>query len=583
MSSRAIEWYDRHGSHLADSYESLDFKTAHGWLLDLLPERRGLILDVGAGTGRDAAGLAAAGYDVVAVEPSASMLREGSSRHANARIRWLDDRLPALDATHRTGLAFDLILLSGVWQHVAPGDRPRAFRKLIRLLSPGGVLAITLRIGAADPERAMHEVSRAEVEALARGHGAFVERCVEAEDRLGRTDVRWIQLALRLPDDGTGALPLLRHVVLQDAKSSTYKLALLRSVARIADGAAGLVREGEAARVSVPLGLVALYWIRLFLPLLSAGLPQSPTNRALGGLGFVNNGFQRLLGCAPNDLRVGTRFDTALGAAVHEALVGASRTIAVMPAHYMTLPNGRPVMEAVTARAGRAPSSWVVDEAYLRRFGELFVPANLWHALSRFDAWIEPAIVAEWVRLMHGYARRQGRTLSEATISQAMHWSAPERVVAEARQRAFLVIESGQPLHCVWSGTRLSKDRLDIDHCFPWASWPCDDLWNLLPSTRSLNQHEKRDLLPSATLLDSARERIQEWWRAGYAIGANSTIADRFFLEARSSLPLINASDDLIAIDDVFDAVAFQRLRLKENQQIPEWNGRKTQSVLLAS
>jgi len=576
MSSRAIAWYDHHGSTLVDTYESLDFKSAHGWLLDLLPERPGLVLDVGAGSGRDAAGLAAIGHEVVAVEPSSSMLREGSMRHEDARIRWLDDRLPALDATHRTGLTFDLILLSGVWQHVAPGDRPRAFRKLVRLLNPGGVLAITLRMGAVAPEREMHPVSRDEIEALARGHGAFVERCVESKDRLGRADVRWIHVAVRLPDDATGALPLLRHVVLQDAKSSTYKLALLRSVARIADGAAGLVRESDADRVSVPLGLVALYWIRLFLPLLSADLPQSPTNRGLAGLGFVNEGFQKLLGCAPNDLRVGTRYDIAPGAAVHMALVGASRTIALMPAHYMTHPNGRPVMDAVTGRAGRVPAPLVIDEAYLRRFGELLVPVNLWRALSRFDAWIEPAIVAEWIRLMRGYALRQGRKLSEAKIAQAMHWSAPERIVAEARQRAISILESGEPLYCVWSGTRLSKDRLDIDHCFPWTAWPCDDLWNLLPSTRTVNQHEKRDRLPSASLLNSARERVQDWWRAGYSLAADGPVVDRFFLEARSSLPLINASDDLIVVEDVFDAVAFQRLRLKENQQIPEWAGTPT-------
>ena len=296
MSSRAIAWYDQHASTLVSTYESLDFKAAHGWMLDLLPKGRGLILDVGAGTGRDAAGLVELGHEVVAVEPSSSMVREASMRHADARIRWLDDRLPALEDTHRTGLAFDLILLSAVWQHIAPADRPRAFRKLVTLLKPGGVLAVTLRIGAAEDERAMHDVSQAEIESLARGHGAFIERSVEARDILGRSDVRWIQMAVRLPDDGTGALPLLRHVVLQDAKSSTYKLALLRSVARIADGAAGLVRETGDDRVSIPLGLVALYWIRLYLPLLSAGLPQSPTNRGLSGLGFVNDGFCKLLG-----------------------------------------------------------------------------------------------------------------------------------------------------------------------------------------------------------------------------------------------------------------------------------------------
>src|SRR6478672_3124150 len=121
MSSRAIAWYDEHASTLVDTYESLVFNATHGWLLGLLPEGRGLILDVGAGSGRDAAGFAARGHEVVAVEPSASMLREASMRHSDTRIRWLDDRLPALEVTHRTGLAFDLILLSGVWQHVPPG------------------------------------------------------------------------------------------------------------------------------------------------------------------------------------------------------------------------------------------------------------------------------------------------------------------------------------------------------------------------------------------------------------------------------------------------------------------------------
>ena len=39
-------------------------------------------------------------------------------------------------------------------------------------------------------------------------------------------------MAIRLPGNGTGALPLLRHVIMNDDKSSTYKLALLRSARR---------------------------------------------------------------------------------------------------------------------------------------------------------------------------------------------------------------------------------------------------------------------------------------------------------------------------------------------------------------
>jgi hypothetical protein len=65
-----------------------------------------LALDVGAGSGRDAAWLDSLEHDVVAVEPAAGMRREGALRHPEARIRWLDDRLPDLTATHRLGLSF---------------------------------------------------------------------------------------------------------------------------------------------------------------------------------------------------------------------------------------------------------------------------------------------------------------------------------------------------------------------------------------------------------------------------------------------------------------------------------------------
>ena len=32
-------------------------------------------------------------------------------------------------------------------------------------------------------------------------------------DAAGRQNIEWIQLVVRLPDDGTGALPLLRYII----------------------------------------------------------------------------------------------------------------------------------------------------------------------------------------------------------------------------------------------------------------------------------------------------------------------------------------------------------------------------------
>ena len=217
------------------------------------------------------------------------------------------DRLPELKKTFQSGLSFDFILVNAVWMFVAPTLRERAFRKLVTLLKPRGVIALTLREGPLEEsDRGMHPVSVQEIEQLARRHGAYVERVTEDVDFLGRREFRWKQIAIRLPDDGTGALPLVRRVVLIDHKSSTYKLGLLRVLCRIANGTPGLVRETTPEHVTVPLGIVALYWIKLYLPLL---LSREPASESLESVRFrsgwhspmkrsVNSGIPRWTICA---------------------------------------------------------------------------------------------------------------------------------------------------------------------------------------------------------------------------------------------------------------------------------------------
>ena len=119
-----IAWYDANAELASDRYESVTFERIHGWLADLLPKPPAAILDVGAGSGRDAAHLSTLGYDVVAVEPSARMRELARARHDDPKINWRDDRLPALKDTFSTGLSFDVILVSAVWMHLAPTDRP---------------------------------------------------------------------------------------------------------------------------------------------------------------------------------------------------------------------------------------------------------------------------------------------------------------------------------------------------------------------------------------------------------------------------------------------------------------------------
>ena len=576
MQSNVVSWYDANAVRLAAAYEAVPPVVTRDWLADLLPRPPALIIDVGAGTGRDAGAFADAGYEVVAIEPSTGMRAEAEQRHPSPRIRWLADRLPALTTASRAGLAADVVSLSAVWQHVAPTDRPQAFRKLVGLLRSGGLLVLTLRHGP-DDGRGGYPVTLAEVEVLARDHGMQVVRAVASPDLQGRPEISWTAVVLRLPDDGTGALPLLRHLILQDAKSASYKLGLLRALCRAADGSAGLAAEDGDDHVRLPLGLIALNWLRLYLPLAKANLPQAPGNRrGAEGLGFAGPGWQALEAGALSslDLRVGAVHGEPAAVSLHGALREAADHIVRMPANFLTYPDGTHILETMRTRAGRPSGGLLVDDAYLARFGTMRVPRHLWTAMQRFSVWVEPALVSEWMRLMQGYAVSQGRTVEVGTMAAAMTWADPARDVALPRARALALMEEGVTVHCVWSGKRLVPDTLDIDHCLPWSAWPCADLWNLLPADRRVNQHGKRDRLPSAETLQYAGAAIMDWWSGAYLRPDDMVLPPRFVSEARASLPGLSSSV-LVEPADIQSAMALQRTRLRQDQGVPEWTGQR--------
>jgi SAM-dependent methyltransferase len=193
-----IPYYDQHATQLTEQYEALAPEAVHHWLIDLMPVGSELkALDVGAGSGRDAAWLVSLGYDVWAVEPSEGMRAQGQQLHATSRITWVEDALPKLASIAALNQRYDFILLSAVWMHVPPEQRASAFETLAGLLTKNGLLAITLRCGPAPAERAMFEVSEEEIRQLANRFGVTVLRCVNAADQSGRSEISWIQMALQ--------------------------------------------------------------------------------------------------------------------------------------------------------------------------------------------------------------------------------------------------------------------------------------------------------------------------------------------------------------------------------------------------
>ena len=186
---------------LVRQYESLSFDDVHRDLLPLLPAPPARALDVGAGTGRDAAAMAARGYRVTAVEPTPELRREAQRLHAGAAIRWLDDALPDLTGVRALGERFDIVLLSAVWMHLDEGERHAAMTTVAALLAPGGVMSLSLRHGPVPAGRRMFEVTAAETRALAEAQGLRTLHDSEAAALLNGPEVWWSRLMFAAPSD----------------------------------------------------------------------------------------------------------------------------------------------------------------------------------------------------------------------------------------------------------------------------------------------------------------------------------------------------------------------------------------------
>lgn len=568
-----MTYYSDNASALFEQYNQANSATLHRDWVNYLPDRPGLACDIGAGTGRDSNWLAEQGWDVIAVEPEAAF-REQAKTQSHANVAWLDDRLPDMSRLRKLGQRFNLILLSAVWMHIPETSRERAFRILSELLAPGGILVISLRQGKdakENRERGFHSVSIDEIEQLAKRRALSLLSVSRQSDEQGRRQVSWETLVMALPDDGTGSLPLLRHIIVNDEKAATYKLGLLRTLIRIADGVPGMVLRHTDDYVEVPFGLVGLYWLKLYMPLvLTANLVQSPSHNPeeRRGLGFAKaNHFYRLTELSPYDLRVGASFSSELASVVVGSIRDACDNIQKMPAHFITYPGQSRQVFQCQKQSVRLNKNkhWQINKESLSEFGVFRIPVPLWQSFSQYACWLEPAILNEWSRLMNGYNAQYDKSVYD----RAFQWEDSKRSTSKVRQIVGRVqqqlVSQFSHLTCVWTGQKLRDTSYEIDHCFPWSRWFNNDLWNLMPASKKSNS-QKSEKLPSASLMHASRERIQNWWQVAYA---EEQLLKRFQLEAEAALPLVHEGE--MTLDHIFDAMLYQRTRLRIDQQLEEW------------
>lgn len=202
-SSRTVpsaQGYAEQAAELIPQYEAVAFEAHHAQEMHLLPTAPSRVLDIGAGTGADAAWFAARGHQVLAVEPTAEFRQAGQALHPSPRIEWLDDALPGLALVLARREMFDVVMLSAVWMHLDEAERREGMPRLASLLAPGGVLMLSLRHGPVPAGRRMFAVSPQETVELASRSGLQAVLNVPSESIQPRNiaaGVTWTKLALR--------------------------------------------------------------------------------------------------------------------------------------------------------------------------------------------------------------------------------------------------------------------------------------------------------------------------------------------------------------------------------------------------
>lgn len=186
--------YEEQADSLVEAYESVAFDALYRPLMEVLPTG-GNALDIGTGTGRDAAALAKRGFQVRAVEPTPALRAHAQRLHPELGIIWIDDSLPDLVQVHGRGERFELILMTAVWMHLDESERNRALPRVAGLLAPRGRVFMTVRKGPVPAGRRMFTVPIDPLIAQAQSLGLALLKRYEFADMLGRTDVSWTMLA----------------------------------------------------------------------------------------------------------------------------------------------------------------------------------------------------------------------------------------------------------------------------------------------------------------------------------------------------------------------------------------------------
>lgn len=201
MKQRTIDYYEQNATELSVKYESVNLDSFHKTLTENF-EVGSCLLEIGCGSGRDAARAVGSGFDVAAIDASRQLLAAAKKLHPELDGRLFQLALPCqLPFADKTFAGFYSV---ACLMHLPSADLYNVLSEIRRVVRQGGLVSLPVcrpdidNSGLDEHGRVYNLMPIEEWKRVFAASGFKAEVSAEAEpDSLGREGVSWMTLILK--------------------------------------------------------------------------------------------------------------------------------------------------------------------------------------------------------------------------------------------------------------------------------------------------------------------------------------------------------------------------------------------------
>lgn len=203
MDASTERFYATSAAACAPRYDDACVDSLHE-ILRSLASNGSRALEIGGGSGRDAAFMVERGYDVTYTDGCREMVDQAVRLHPELSERARVAAFPLSEDDELLKKRFDLVLCVGVIMHLKDACLERFASQVAPILPADGHLVLSHSSGHRDivdnrdaSGRLFHERPVGVVDRVFEPRGLQVKRQVEDSDGMGRQSIRWITEVLR--------------------------------------------------------------------------------------------------------------------------------------------------------------------------------------------------------------------------------------------------------------------------------------------------------------------------------------------------------------------------------------------------